>query len=102
MGVFRGILGAGEAICFGVDSIEIPFIDEAGGIFAFYFTGILAFYYLGIFHLSDSNYFKEGEIGAVVPNHILRERGIEGEGVREPDTGGSSPPDGVEKIAPKE
>lgn len=78
-GVFRGVLGAGEAICFGLDSIEIPFIDEAGGIFAFYCAGVIAFYYLAWYHIDDSNYFKDGEDGAVVPNHILHEKGLDGE-----------------------
>ncbi|TKA24753.1 hypothetical protein B0A50_05741 [Salinomyces thailandicus] len=77
-GVFRGVLGAGEAICFGIDSIEIPFIDEAGGVFAFYCAGIIAFYYLGWFHIDDSNYFKDGEVGVVVPNHVLQEKRLEG------------------------
>ena len=62
-----------------MDSIEIPFIDEAGGVFAFYCVGIIAFYYLAWFHIDDSNYFKEGEEGAVVPNHILQEKGLDGE-----------------------
>ncbi|KAF2765746.1 hypothetical protein EJ03DRAFT_318915 [Teratosphaeria nubilosa] len=79
MGVFRGFMGAGEAICFGIDSLKIPFIDEAGGIFAFFLAGIIAFYYLGWFHIDDSNYFKDGEVGAIVPNHILQEKGMEGQ-----------------------
>ncbi|KAK4575317.1 hypothetical protein LTR86_001171 [Recurvomyces mirabilis] len=78
-GVFRGVLGAGEAICFGLDSIRIPYIDEAGGIFAFYCVGIVAFYYLAWYHIDDSNYFKSGEEGAVVPNHILKENGLDGQ-----------------------
>ena len=81
-GVFRGVLGAGEAICFGLDSIEIPFIKEAGGVFAFYATGVMVFYYLAWYHIDDSNYFKKGEIGAVVPNHILKEKGLAGEDVQ--------------------
>ncbi|KAK5116713.1 hypothetical protein LTR62_007387 [Meristemomyces frigidus] len=80
-GVFRGVLGAGEAICFGLDSIRIPYVDEAGGIFAFYCLGIVAFYYLAWYHIEDSNYFKSGEEGAVVPNHILQEKGLDGEEV---------------------
>ncbi|KAK3673779.1 hypothetical protein LTR78_006332 [Recurvomyces mirabilis] len=78
-GVFRGVLGAGEAICFGLDSIRIPYIDEAGGIFAFYCVGLVAFYYLAWYHIDDSNYFKSGEEGAVVPNHILKEKGLDGQ-----------------------
>ncbi|KAI0025941.1 hypothetical protein F4780DRAFT_789418 [Xylariomycetidae sp. FL0641] len=70
-GVFRGFLGAGEAIAFGVDSIGVPFVKEAGVIFAFYLWGICMFYYLGWYHITETNYFKKGEEGVVVPNHIL-------------------------------
>lgn len=97
-GVFRGVLGAGEAICFGLDSIEIPFIKEAGGIFAFYCAGIIAFYYLGWYHIDDSNYFKDGEVGVVVPNHILHEKGLDGQEVR----AANSAQDMVEEFAQKE
>jgi hypothetical protein len=70
VGIFRGVLGAGEAICFGLDSIKIPFIAEAGGILLFYLMGIASFYYLGFYHMKDTNYDRNEE-GAVVPNHIL-------------------------------
>ena len=92
-GVFRGVLGAGEAICFGLDSIEIPYIKEAGGIFAFYATGVLGFYYLVLFQIDETNYFKDGEVGAVVPNHILEEKGFEKE--LEPSADDNSPNPGV-------
>jgi hypothetical protein len=75
VGIFRGVLGAGEAICFGLDSIKIPFIAEAGGILLFYVMGIASFYYLGIYHITDTNYDKSEE-GAVIPNHILEREGI--------------------------
>lgn len=75
VGIFRGVLGAGEAICFGLDSIKIPFIAEAGGILLFYMMGIASFYYLGIYHMTDTNYDKT-EKGAVVPNHILEREGL--------------------------
>lgn len=78
-GVFRGVLGAGEEICFGPDSIPIPFIEEAGGLFAFYGVGILVFYYLCLIHINETNYFKDGEDGVIVPNHVLAERGLQGE-----------------------
>ena len=69
------MLGAGEAICFGLDSIKIPFIAEAGGILLFYIMGIASFYYLGIYHMKDTNYDHEEE-GAVVPNHVLQGEGL--------------------------
>jgi hypothetical protein len=75
VGVFRGVLGAGEAICFGLDSIKIPFIAESGGILLFYLIGICVFYYLGFYHIRDTNYDQEEE-GAVVPNHILEGEGL--------------------------
>jgi hypothetical protein len=75
VGVFRGVLGAGEAICFGLDSIRIPFIAEAGGILLFYLMGIASFYYLGFYHMKDTNYDR-AEAGAVVPNHILEREGV--------------------------
>jgi hypothetical protein len=75
VGIFRGVLGAGEAICFGLDSIKIPFIAEAGGILLFYVLGIASFYYLGIYHMRDTNYDITEE-GAVVPNHILEKEGL--------------------------
>ncbi|KAJ4405739.1 hypothetical protein N0V91_005046 [Didymella pomorum] len=75
VGVFRGVLGAGEAICFGLDSIKIPFIAEAGGILLFYVMGFCVFYYLGVYHVKDTNYDHEEE-GAIVPNHILEGEGL--------------------------
>jgi len=75
VGVFRGVLGAGEAIIFGLDSIKIPYIAEAGGILLFYVIGICVFYYLGIYHIKDTNYDLV-ETGAVVPNHILEGKNL--------------------------
>ena len=75
VGIFRGVLGAGEAICFGLDSIKIPFTAEAGGILLFYVIGIGAFYYLGIYHIKDTNY-DHAEEGAIVPNHVLEGEGL--------------------------
>ena len=75
VGVFRGVLGAGEAICFGLDSIKIPFIAEAGGILLFYVIGIASFYYLGVYHMQDTNYDRTEE-GVVIPNHILEMEGM--------------------------
>jgi hypothetical protein len=81
VGVFRGVLGAGEAVCFGLDSIKIPFIAESGGVLLFYSIGIASFYYLGIYHIKDTNYDHHEE-GAVVPNHILQGEGLD-EGQRQ-------------------
>lgn len=75
VGVFRGVLGAGEAVCFGLDSIKIPFIAEAGGTLLFYTIGVASFYYLGIYHIKDTNYDHHEE-GAIVPNHILEGTGL--------------------------
>ena len=69
------MLGAGEAVCFGLDSIKIPFLAEAGGVLLFYLVGIASFYYLGIYHVKDTNYDLREE-GAVVPNHVLEGKGL--------------------------
>ncbi|KUJ07076.1 uncharacterized protein LY89DRAFT_601886 [Mollisia scopiformis] len=77
LGVFRGFLGAGEAICFGLDSIGIPYIKEAGGIFAFYTTGVLIFLYMAAFHIEETKYFS-GEEDVVIPKHVLEEHAVVG------------------------
>lgn len=74
--MFRGVLGAGEAICFGVDSIAVPFIKEAGAIFAFYATGVMVFYYLALTQIKETEYFN-GEDDVVIPNHVLEGHTIE-------------------------
>jgi hypothetical protein len=56
VGVFRGTLGAGEAIVFGLDSIKIPYMAEAGGILLFYLIGICVFYHLDVYVIKDTNY----------------------------------------------
>ncbi|KAF2251755.1 hypothetical protein BU26DRAFT_242849 [Trematosphaeria pertusa] len=89
VGVFRGVLGAGEAVCFGLDSIKIPFLAESGGILLFYVIGIASFYYLGIYHIKDTNY-DHHEQGAVIPNHILEGRGLtEGQNIEDIKRGAS-------------
>jgi hypothetical protein len=69
------VLGAGEAVCFGLDSIKIPYLGEAGGVLLFYTIGVASFYYLGIYHIKDTNYTKNEE-GAIIPNHILEGTGL--------------------------
>ncbi|KAL2434948.1 putative membrane protein C6F6.04c [Exophiala dermatitidis] len=71
-GVFRGFLGAGEAICFGVDSTEVPYMKEAAVIFAFYTAGVLIFAYLALYHIRETEYFN-GEDDVVIPKHVLEE-----------------------------
>lgn len=53
MGVQRGFLAAGEAICFGVDAAGIPYIAFSGLIFGFYAAAIGALAYMGAFHLAE-------------------------------------------------
>ncbi len=67
-------MAAGEAICFGVDSLAVPYIKEAGVLFAFYFTGILVFLYLALFHIEETKYFTEDDV--VIPKHVLAEHHI--------------------------
>lgn len=97
VGVFRGVLGAGEAVCFGLDSIKIPFLAESGGILLFYVLGICSFYYLGIYHIKDTNYDHREE-GAVIPNHILEGKGLtEGQDVAQIQRGNSISGESTEK-----
>jgi hypothetical protein len=55
MGVQRGFLAAGEAICFGADAARISYVAFAGAIFAFYAVGIGALAYMGACHLATSS-----------------------------------------------
>jgi hypothetical protein len=71
-GVYRSFLAAGEAVCFGLDSIAVPYLKEAGTIFAFYAAGVLVFLYLAIYHITDTEYFA-GEEGVVIPKHVVEE-----------------------------
>lgn len=75
-GVYRGFLASGEAICFGLDSIAVPYIKEAGVLFAFYATGVLVFIYIAAFHITDTEYFT-GEEGVVIPVHVVVEHEYE-------------------------
>ncbi|KIW63090.1 hypothetical protein PV04_09967 [Phialophora macrospora] len=68
-GGFRSGLAAGEAFFFGIDSLEIPFIREAGTIFALYAFGTLIFAYLGFYEVQDTMYFKEEHV--VVPLEVM-------------------------------
>lgn len=71
-GVYRSFLAAGEAICFGVDSIGFAYVKEAGIIFAFYALGVIVFIYLAAFHITETEYFA-GEEGVVIPKHVVEE-----------------------------
>ncbi|KAL2006965.1 hypothetical protein VTN00DRAFT_8403 [Thermoascus crustaceus] len=79
--VFRGVLGAGEAICFGLDSISVPYIKEAGVIFCLYASGVLIFAYLAAFHIREE-YFS-GEEDVVIPKHVLAEHVLDGHTIAE-------------------
>lgn len=52
MGVQRGVLAAGEAICFGVDAARISYVAFSGAIFGFYVAGIGALAYMCTFHVT--------------------------------------------------
>jgi len=54
----------------------VPFVKEAGTIFAFYGTGIVVFFYLAAFHIRDTRYFEEEDV--VVPMHIMNEKEMQG------------------------
>ncbi|KIV96495.1 hypothetical protein PV10_00357 [Exophiala mesophila] len=76
-GVFRAILGAGEAVNFGVDSIGVPYIKEAGTILAFFVVGAAGLLYLALFEVKETMYFEEEDV--VVPSHVIEEAVIKGE-----------------------
>jgi hypothetical protein len=80
-GVFRGFLGACESICFGVDSISVPYMKEAAVIFSFYAAGVLIFAYLALFHIRETEYFAEE--GVVVTKHVLEAHACEKLGTEE-------------------
>jgi hypothetical protein len=66
MGVQRGFLAAGEAICFGVDSVKIPYVLFASVICGFYALGIAVLAYLAIYHITETSYREDAESGVVV------------------------------------
>jgi len=72
-GGFRACLAAGESVLFGLDSLKIPYIKEAGIIFAFYLAGICIYMYMAFFVVEETKYFQEENV--VVPIHILGETG---------------------------
>ena len=74
MGVQRGFLAAGEAICFGADAAGIPYPAFAGAILALYVAGMAALACLAVYHVTETNYGCEGEEGAVAPKYALNGR----------------------------
>lgn len=74
-GVFRGIMAAGEAVTFGLDSRGVPFKIEAGLILGFYALAFFTMGYLALFVLEDSKYFQEEEV--TIPEHVRREHDIQ-------------------------
>jgi hypothetical protein len=72
-GGFRACLAAGESVVFGLDSLLIPYVKEAGSIFAFYFAGICIYVYVAFFVIEETKYFQEENV--VVPAHVIRETG---------------------------
>jgi hypothetical protein len=58
-GGFRACLAAGESVVFGLDSLLIPYIKEAGIIFAFYLAGICIYTYMALFVVEEVKYFKK-------------------------------------------
>lgn len=55
----------------------MPFVKEAGVIFAFYAVGVLVFLYLGAFHITETEYFNHEE-DVVIPKHVLEEHATDG------------------------
>ncbi|EXJ82238.1 serine/threonine protein kinase [Capronia epimyces CBS 606.96] len=63
---------AGEALFFGIDSLEISFLREAGVIFALYAVGTIIFAYLALSQIEDTMYFKEDHV--VVPLEVIESK----------------------------
>ncbi|KAF9886549.1 hypothetical protein FE257_011321 [Aspergillus nanangensis] len=97
-GVFRGFLGAGEAICFGVDSLKVPYMKEAAVIFTFYTSGVLIFAYIAACHIKETEYFN-GDDDVVIPKHVLSEYVQEGQSGK-PSTDGSEGKDSEKMAVP--
>ncbi|RFU27343.1 hypothetical protein B7463_g9003, partial [Scytalidium lignicola] len=97
-GVYRGFLAAGEAICFGVDSLAVPYIKEAGVLFAFYSTGILVFLYLALFQIEDTKYFTEAEV--IIPKHVLAEHNVK-DPSQDPESADQKTPEISEMTVPE-
>jgi hypothetical protein len=100
VGLYRGTLGAGEAIVFALDSIATAYVTEAAIIFSFYTAGVLVFLFASYKWIDETTYFKEDEV--VVPNHILIESGHEkeikvGQAVDEETDNDSTPVEVTEK-----
>jgi hypothetical protein len=79
MGVQRGFLAAGEAICFGVDAAKISYVAFAGAIFAFYAVGIAVLAYMGASQLIESSPrpadSEAGEGSEIGTDHAREEKG---------------------------
>ncbi|KAH8691388.1 hypothetical protein BGW36DRAFT_400681 [Talaromyces proteolyticus] len=69
-GAYRSFLAIGETICFGVDSTDVPYIKEAGVIFAFYACGVLVFIFFVTTQVTQTQYLV-GEEGVVLPQHVV-------------------------------
>ncbi|EXJ91481.1 hypothetical protein A1O3_00029 [Capronia epimyces CBS 606.96] len=89
-GAFRTFMAGGEAICFGVDSIGVPFIKEAGVLFAFYFSGLLIFTYFAAYHITPTQYLV-GEEGVVIPVHVVEELKHDGLDLQDVPGAGAAP-----------
>jgi MFS family permease len=89
-GGFRACLAAGESVVFGLDSLLIPYVKEAGIIFAFYFAGICIYAYFALFVIEETKYFQEENV--VVPAHVIQETGHT-DVIAGVDVGGDSTPE---------
>jgi hypothetical protein len=73
-GGFRACLAAGESVVIGLDSLLIPYVKEAGIIFAFYFAGICIYAYMALFVIEETKYFQEENV--LVRRTFWRRRGM--------------------------
>ncbi|KAI1841581.1 hypothetical protein JX266_012234 [Neoarthrinium moseri] len=60
IGVQRGFLAAGEAICFGIDAAGLNYLAFAGVIFAFYAIRVAILAFFAIFYIQDDDDLPKG------------------------------------------
>ncbi|KAJ5291106.1 acetamidase [Penicillium angulare] len=69
-GVLRGIMSAGEAVTFAINSRGTSFVVKAGAIGDFYATSVICMGYMALFIIEETNYFAKNEEEVTLPKHI--------------------------------
>ncbi|RFU30759.1 hypothetical protein B7463_g5580, partial [Scytalidium lignicola] len=72
-GLSRCLLGLGQGMMFGIDASGVPFINEAGAMFALFTSSILGMLVFATFCLEETRYFKEDHV--IVPIYAQEQFG---------------------------